>query len=105
MARPGGFTRRAYNTDCGSFRCILKPVIVSADPDSELSWLIHHSRCGRVVPTDDPQAYTDAVIQAFHDRLMLAEEGERGRRFVVQEYSKEAVAHKYDKLIRQLTET
>jgi glycosyltransferase involved in cell wall biosynthesis len=78
-----------------------KSVIVSADADSELAWITQQSQCGRVVPPDAPQAYTDAVLKAFHDRQSLPAEGERGRIFVEQEYSKEAVAQKYDRLIRR----
>jgi glycosyltransferase involved in cell wall biosynthesis len=79
-----------------------KPAIVSTDLDSELAWVIQQSRCGRIVPPDDPQAYTDAIFKAFQERSSLPAEGERGRKFVEQEYSKEVVAEKYDRLIKSL---
>ena len=79
-----------------------KPVIVQANENSELSWLIHRARCGSVVQPDNPQAYADAVLHAYNNREHLAIEGERGRKFVEEEYSKEAIAHKYNKLIDEL---
>ena len=79
-----------------------RPAIVSADADSELAWIIERAECGRVVAPDDPQAYADAVRLAFEQRAALPAEGERGRAFVEREYSKEAVALKYDALVRDL---
>jgi colanic acid biosynthesis glycosyl transferase WcaI len=80
-----------------------RSVIVSADTDSELNWLITQARCGRVVPPDDPQAYAAAVLKAYEDRETLPAEGQRGRQFIEREYSKEIVAQKYDRLIQELT--
>jgi colanic acid biosynthesis glycosyl transferase WcaI len=80
-----------------------RSVIVSADADSELNWLITQARCGRVVMPDDPQAYADAVRKAYEDRETLPDEGQRGRLFIEREYSKEVVAQKYDSLIQELT--
>ena len=79
-----------------------KPAIVSADPDSELAWLIQQAECGRVVPPDDPQAYTYAVLKAYEERECLHLEGSQGRRFVEREYSKEAIGLKYNNLIETL---
>ncbi len=79
-----------------------RSAVVSADANSELEWVIRNSGCGRVVAPDNPQAYADAILQAYREREVLAAEGERGRRFVEQEYSKEAVGRKYDELIREL---
>ncbi|MBN1654412.1 MAG: glycosyltransferase family 4 protein [Deltaproteobacteria bacterium] len=78
-----------------------KPAIVSADEDSELSHIIHESRCGRVVPPDDPRAYTDAVLSAYEQREALPAEGENGRAYVDRRYSKEAIAEQYDELVRR----
>lgn len=79
-----------------------RPCLVSADEDSELAWLIHKSQSGRCVPPDEPNAYAEAVYQAYKDRALLQTEGSLGRKFVEKEYSKEAIAMKYDYLIQQL---
>jgi colanic acid biosynthesis glycosyl transferase WcaI len=78
--------------------------VVSADEDSELAWVIRQSGCGRWVPPENPQAYTNAICQAFTSRGSLAAEGAKGREFVEKDYSKEVVALQYDRLIRRLTD-
>jgi colanic acid biosynthesis glycosyl transferase WcaI len=79
-----------------------KSVIVQADTDSELSRLVEQAQCGRVVAPEDPQAYADAILEAFQVRDDLPSEGARGRAFVQREYSKEAIGQKYDGLIGRL---
>ena len=100
MTRAGaqdGFPSKIYSNLASA-----KPVIVSADPNSEMAEIVRFVGCGRVVPPEDRQAYADAVLSAFHDRELLPAEGERGRKFVEKGYSKEAIAQKYDALIKQL---
>jgi colanic acid biosynthesis glycosyl transferase WcaI len=79
-----------------------KPVIVSADADSELGWLVREAGCGQVVPPEDPQAYTDAVLRAYEQRAELPAQGERGRRFVENTYAKEVVGRAYSALVHRL---
>ena len=81
-----------------------KSVIVQADEGSELSDLIRTHRCGRVVAPGSPRAYAEAIAKAYDERTTLRSEGESGRQFVLKEYSKEAVAQKYDRLIKDLVE-
>jgi colanic acid biosynthesis glycosyl transferase WcaI len=83
------------------FACA-KPVIASADDGSELKRVIHQSRCGTVVAPDDPEALAGAIRGAFERRDSLFAEGAKGREYVEQSYSKEAVATRYSELIREL---
>jgi colanic acid biosynthesis glycosyl transferase WcaI len=80
-----------------------KPVLVQADEDSELNWLVRSVGFGRVAPPDNSRAYTDAVRCAFEDRARLPDEGLKGYAYVLKEYSTEAVGRKYDTLIQELT--
>ena len=94
-----GFPSKIYTTlACG------KPSIVSTEEDSELAWTVNEARCGTVVPVEQNAAYAEAVLNAYHRRDELVEEGQRGRRFVEENYSKRAVAMQYDRLIRSLTD-
>lgn len=95
-------TRDTFPSKIYSILASARPAVVSADPDSELEWVIQRAGSGRVVTPEDPQAYADAVLRAYAERNGLAAEGQRGRRFVEGEYSKEAVGRKYDQLIRDL---
>jgi glycosyltransferase involved in cell wall biosynthesis len=93
-----GFPSKIYSI-MGSAR----PVLVLGDTDSELASLVHQASCGQVVPTGDHRAFADAIRKACGERDRLAAEGRRGRDFVELEYSKEAVAKKYNALICRLT--
>jgi len=92
-----GFPSKIYTTlACG------KPSIVSTEVDSELAWIVNEAKCGTVVPVENNAAYADAVLDAYRRREELPAEGQRGRRFVEERYSKRAVAQQYDRLIRSL---
>ena len=80
-----------------------KSVLVEADEDSELRWLVQHVRCGRVVGPEEPAVYTAAIRQAFGERQLLQEEGMRGREYVLTRYSTQEVGRSFDKLIHVLT--
>ena len=101
MTRVGaqdGFPSKIYtNLACA------KPVIVSADPDSEMADIIKRSGCGWVVLPEDRQAFADTVLAAFHQRDSLPTKGLCGRQFVEKDYSKEAIAKLYHTLILELT--
>jgi len=93
-----GFPSKVYsNLACA------RPVLVSATPGSEMAALVAKGPCGRTTPPEDGLAFGAAVRTAFADRAKLEEEGRRGRELMEREYSKEAVARRYDTLIRELT--
>jgi colanic acid biosynthesis glycosyl transferase WcaI len=101
MTRTGaqdGFPSKIY-TNLASAR----PVIVSAEQNAEMAAIVRRVGCGRSVPPEDPQGFSDAILAAFRDRELLPAEGERGRKFVEKDYSKEAIARKYNALIQHLT--
>jgi glycosyltransferase involved in cell wall biosynthesis len=79
-----------------------KPVIALVDDDSELRWIMEQAQCGKAVPIDDKEAFTDSILDAFKRRDELAAEGLKGRSYVENNYSKEAIIKKYDELINEL---
>jgi len=97
-----GGTTDTFPSKIYTIMACARPVLVSADDDSELKWLVETAACGRVVPPDDPAAYLTAVRRAFAEREALRPEGERGRAYVEKSYSKEAVGKSYDELLRSL---
>jgi colanic acid biosynthesis glycosyl transferase WcaI len=93
-----GFPSKVYTSlACG------RPVLVSATEGSEMATLVGRAQCGRVVPPESQQAFANAIVTAYRERDMLAEEGRRGRDLVERSYSKESIARQYDQLIRELT--
>lgn len=79
-----------------------KPVVASADPDSELYWLMGESDCGWAVPPDDAAALADAIESAYRSGESLRHKGEAGRLYVHAHHSSRAVAQKYDELIQSM---
>jgi colanic acid biosynthesis glycosyl transferase WcaI len=80
-----------------------KPAIALVDDDSELRWIIEQAQCGEAVPIEDKKAFTEAIVRSFKRRDSLPAEGLRGRQYVEQHNSKEAIANKYHELIKEVT--
>jgi colanic acid biosynthesis glycosyl transferase WcaI len=80
-----------------------RPVLASADPDSELAWVVGAAECGWAVPPDDPAAMAAAIRHAYQDQAALYQKGQSGRAYVVAHHSRQAVAGQYDALIRAVT--
>jgi glycosyltransferase involved in cell wall biosynthesis len=79
-----------------------KPVIVQADPNSELEWLIKEVGCGYVVPPGNSKAFTEALQTAYQERDLLCAKGLRGLELVRTKYSKEIIGLQYDRLVYEL---
>lgn len=79
-----------------------RPAIVSADPDSDLAAVIGQTGCGITVPPGDPSALANAIRSLCSGRDVLKEMGRRGREFVVQYHSPQAVARQYHNLMMSL---
>jgi glycosyltransferase involved in cell wall biosynthesis len=94
-----GFPSKIYTT----LACA-KPSIISTAKDCELCAIVRDSQCGWTVPAGDSEAYTSAILAAMSQRESLREIGLRGRDYVEQRFSLQAVAKRYDKLIRNLTD-
>ncbi len=98
-----GTTRDGFPSKIYTIMASGKSALVQADEDSELAWLVRHTRAGRVTTPGDREAYTAAVRTALKERAELAEEGVRGREYVLAKYSVQAVGEAYDVLVRELT--
>ncbi|GAC1654173.1 MAG: glycosyltransferase family 4 protein [Herpetosiphon sp.] len=79
-----------------------RPVVASADADSELSWVVEQAQCGWTVPPDDAEAMAAAIHHAYEERALLHLKGQNGRDYVVAHHSRPAIARQYDALIREL---
>ena len=79
-----------------------RPVVASADPDSELAWVVQEANCGWAVPPDDPVSLAATLAAAYDRRTELASRGQNGRDYVMAHHSRQAVAAQYDALIREV---
>ena len=98
-----GTTRDGFPSKIYTIMASGKSVLVQADEDSELAWVVRHTRSGRVTVPGDGAAYAAGVRTALEERAHLVEEGARGREYVLTKYSTEAVGQAYDALVRELT--
>ena len=81
-----------------------RPVIVSADPESETAQLVQRVGCGIVVPPGRPELLA-ATIRAAHDGAYdLEEMGRRGRAYVEQEADRSVAIARYRDLLLRLVE-
>jgi colanic acid biosynthesis glycosyl transferase WcaI len=100
-----GTTSDTFPSKIYTIMACARPVLVQADPGSELESVVHASGCGVVVPAGDPEAFHDGILEAYENRGGLAAAGESGRTFVLREYSRAAIGKKYSELIAELIGT
>jgi glycosyltransferase involved in cell wall biosynthesis len=81
-----------------------RPVIVSADADSETAQIVEEVGCGVVVAPGRPDLLASAIRRAKAGDLDLEAMGARGREFVVREADRNVAMARYRGLIRELTD-
>jgi glycosyltransferase involved in cell wall biosynthesis len=80
-----------------------RPVLVSADPDSETAQIVESVGCGIAVPPGRPELIADVVRRARAGELDLDAMGARGREFVLREADRGVAHARYRELIGELT--
>jgi glycosyltransferase involved in cell wall biosynthesis len=80
-----------------------RPVLASAEPDSETAMVIENVGCGVVVPPGRPELLARAVRRAYDGELDLAAMGTRGREWVATEADRDVAVERYRALLRELT--
>jgi glycosyltransferase involved in cell wall biosynthesis len=78
------------------------PVVLSAR--GEAAAVLEEAGAGLVVPPEDPAALAAAIRRLKDHRAEAATMGQRGRAFVVRDYSRTEQARRLDALLRGLTE-
>ena len=76
-----------------------RPVLVSADRDSETVRLVEDAACGVVVPPGRPELVAGVIRDVVEGRLSLEGMGERGRAWVEQEADREVAFGRYRRLV------
>jgi colanic acid biosynthesis glycosyl transferase WcaI len=81
-----------------------RPVIASADDDSETAETVRSARCGVVVPPGRPDLLAAAIRDAHDGRYDFEEMGTRGREWVEREASRERAVTRYRALLAELSQ-
>jgi glycosyltransferase involved in cell wall biosynthesis len=76
-----------------------RPVLVSADADSETARLVQEAGCGVVVPPGRPELVAGVLRDVLEGRLSLDGMGERGRAWVEREADREVAFGRYRRLV------
>jgi putative colanic acid biosynthesis glycosyltransferase WcaI len=79
-----------------------RPVLVSADVESETVRLVEEARCGLVVPPGRPELVAGVIRDVFEGRLSLNGMGERGRAWVEREADRAVAFDRYRRLVGAL---
>jgi glycosyltransferase involved in cell wall biosynthesis len=76
-----------------------RPVLVSADPESETVRLVEDVGCGVVLPPGRPELVAGVIRDIVEGRLSLEGMGERGREWVEREADREVAFGRYRRLV------
>jgi colanic acid biosynthesis glycosyl transferase WcaI len=80
-----------------------RPIVLVGDPDSDIADLVRRTGTGWVVPCGDHGGFAALIRELYEQRHTLPAHGQRGTQVVADEFSVQAVARRYDDLIRRLT--
>ena len=76
-----------------------RPVLVSADADSETARLVEEVGCGIVVTPGRPELVAGVIRDVVEERLSLEGMGDRGREWVEREADREVAFGRYRRLV------
>jgi glycosyltransferase involved in cell wall biosynthesis len=77
-------------------------VLASFDEDSELQRIIEDNRVGLFCPAGDVEAFAGAVIKLSGNPKLCAEFGQNGRRFILNNLTRDVGTSKYVEVIRSV---
>jgi glycosyltransferase involved in cell wall biosynthesis len=76
-----------------------RPVIASAEPDSDIAQLLQQSGAGLLVEPENPQQLAHAILALRSDPALCESMGTRGRAYVAQHHSLEGAVAAYEALL------
>ncbi len=97
-----GTAQETFPSKIYTIMAAARPVIASADPDSELEDVVRTAGCGWAVEPDNPTALAEAIASAAADRAAARARGQSGYRYVIETHSRPAVTAQYARLFHSL---
>lgn len=78
-----------------------RPVLANFD-ENEIKTILSENECGVFTKAGDKQAFTDAILELYRNREMCQKYGENGRRFVMENLTREIGTQKYVDVIKSV---
>jgi len=97
-----GIGRSAVPSKTWSIMACGKPVVACIDEDSTLATIVRESCSGMVIEPDNEKMLASAILEIYQKRSYGIEMGKKGRRFVVENISRNAITAKYCKLFNEI---
>ena len=76
-----------------------RPVLANFD-ENELKSIVEGNNCGIFTRAGDKVAFTDAILKLYDDRELCKKMGKNGRKFVMDNLTKEIGTKKYVDIIK-----
>ena len=78
-----------------------RPVIASFD-EGELKMILEKHECGVFTKAGDTNAFVDGIMKLYNDRTLCKEYGKNGRKFILENLTKEVGTAKYVEVIKEV---
>jgi colanic acid biosynthesis glycosyl transferase WcaI len=79
-----------------------RPLLASADRESDVWNLINSTKCGACVEPQDAECLAEAVLTLYRDPALRERMGAAGREHAEQHYSRQRVGAQYEALLRRV---
>lgn len=81
-----------------------RPVLANFD-ENEIKTILSENECGVFTKAGDKQAFTDAILELYRNREMCRKYGENGRKFVMENLTREIGTQKYVDVIMSVAKS
>jgi colanic acid biosynthesis glycosyl transferase WcaI len=81
---------------------LARPVVVTADPGTDLAIAVTEGNCGLVVPPEDPPSLATALRTLIRDPLRCAQMGRNGREYAMRTFDISSILGLFSQRIRTL---
>lgn len=78
-----------------------RPVLANFD-ENEIKTILSENECGVFTKAGDKQAFTDAILELYRNRELCRKYGENGRKFVMENLTREIGTQKYIDVIKSV---
>jgi colanic acid biosynthesis glycosyl transferase WcaI len=80
-----------------------RPVLASAEIDSETALLLNESSAGVCVEPESPEALIEAITSLYKNPNHVSDMGNNGRKWIVNYYARSVVIDAYDNMVREVS--